>query len=73
MSEEAQEEAEAAVTATTDSYGGPVSDEELAEVYLPSGQEQVRNTGIPAGPDEPAEGSADIAEAAPTTTVDPPD
>lgn len=39
--QEEEARAAAAVTATTDSYGGPVSDKQLAEVYLPEGQEKV--------------------------------
>ena len=41
MTNEATDSAEEAVTATTDSYGGPVSEEQLAEVYLPEGQHEV--------------------------------
>lgn len=44
--------AEQQVAATTDSYGGPVSEDELAEVYLPDGQDQVNVGQDRAGDDE---------------------
>ncbi len=79
-----QEKAEQDVIATTDSYGGPVSDEELADVYLPEGQDEVQggsessSTGTPTAQDTPPE-PADAPDgsgttpAAPTATVEPPD
>lgn len=67
MSDETQKEAEAAVAATTDSYGGPVSDEELADVYLPEGQHEVHDTAS-----EGATAGQVVAEAE-ESKVDPPD
>ena len=59
MAEESQERAERDVTAATEGYGGPVSDEELADVYLPEGQEEVQDTGSaePAGDEAGASAS----------------
>lgn len=54
MAEESQERAERDVTAATEGYGGPVSDEELADVYLPKGQQQVEDTGSAATSGESA-------------------
>ena len=53
MTQPPEESPEQAVAATTDSYGGPVSDEQLAAVYLPQGQDEVRETGAE-GPDDDA-------------------
>ncbi len=45
MADESEQRAEQDVTAATEGYGGPVSDEELADVYLPEGQDTVQDTG----------------------------
>lgn len=82
MAEESEAQAERDVTAATEGYGGPVSDEELADVYLPEGQDRVQDTGsgqTPSGaPDAPAEeaapdgsGTADGSAAEPS--IEPPD
>ena len=44
MADESEQRAEQDVTAATEGYGGPVSDDELAEVYLPEGQDTVQDT-----------------------------
>lgn len=48
MADESEARAEQDVTAATEGYGGPVSDQELADVYLPEGQDTVQDTGSPA-------------------------
>lgn len=59
MAEESETRAERDVTAATEGYGGPVSDQELADVYLPEGQDQVQDTGSGQMPtDAPAEEAA---------------
>ena len=63
MPDDSEQRATEDVTATTESYGGPVSDQELADVYLPEGQHEVHDTGSPDG--TPADPSGEA--------VDPPD
>ena len=63
MADESEERAEQDVTAATEGYGGPVSDQELADVYLPEGQDTVHDTG--SGPEESTGGEAPAQDAAP--------
>lgn len=44
MADESEQQAQRDVTAASEGYGGPVSDQELADVYLPEGQETVQDT-----------------------------
>ena len=70
MAEESQERAERDVTAATEGYGGPVSDEELADVYLPEGQQQVEDTGS-AAPGRESAGTPEAADDQDAATPDP--
>ena len=53
MPDDGNQDAEEKVAATTAGYGGgPVSDEELAEVWLPEGQQKASET-VEAADDSP--------------------
>jgi hypothetical protein len=81
MAEESEARAERDVTATTNSYGGPVSDQELADVYLPEGQDEVADTGsAPAAGDSEAppqeaapDGSGTLDGTSGEPAIEPPD
>lgn len=74
MPDDVHGDAEEKVAATTAGYGGPVSDDELAEVWLPEGQREASSgrssTDVAAdqGDDAGAPGGADTPDG-----VEPPD
>lgn len=53
-----QSAAQEQVAATTAAYGGPVSDEELAEVYLPAGQQEAFDTNTSSSAESGESGAA---------------
>ena len=82
MADESEQQAERDVTAASEGYGGPVSDEELAEVYLPKGQDTVQDTDSRSEPDtgsvtpepEAAPDGSGTAEGSPgQPSIEPPD
>lgn len=68
MADESEERAEQDVTAATEGYGGPVSDQELADVYLPKGQDTVQDTS-PSAPDSAAPDSPAATDSGSGTTA----
>lgn len=60
------------VTASTAGYGGPVSDEELAEVYLPEGQSAVSDSST-GGDAQQSSPSGTVHDEAASESVDNPD
>lgn len=85
MTQASEERAERDVTAATEGYGGPVSDEELADVYLPEGQDEVQDTGsggtaagqgasVPAPEPDPApDGTGTLEGSSGEPAIEPPD
>lgn len=82
MADESEQQAEQDVTAATEGYGGPVSDQELADVYLPEGQDSVQDTGSgenPGAVDEAPEqetapdGSGTLDGSSGEPAIEPPD
>lgn len=82
MADESEEQAQRDVTAASEGYGGPVSDQELADVYLPEGQDTVRdtdsrsNSSTGPGASEPVvapDGSGTTPGASGEPAIEPPD
>lgn len=82
MADESEQRAERDVTAATEGYGGPVSDEELADVYLPEGQDTVQDTDARSAagngsdatePDAAPDGSGTIEGSSGEPAIEPPD
>jgi hypothetical protein len=80
MADESEQRAEQDVTAASEGYGGPVSDEELADVYLPEGQDTVQDTDSRSDdktgssePDAAPDGSGTIDGASGEPAIEPPD
>jgi hypothetical protein len=82
MADESEERAQRDVTAATEGYGGPVSDEELADVYLPEGQDAVQDTGSAqeadaggetSAPDAAPDGSGTLEGSSGEPAIEPPD
>lgn len=82
MADQTEERAEQDVTAATEGYGGPVSDQELADVYLPEGQDTVQDTdsrtaadagGAPSAPEEAPDGSGTLEGSSGEPAIEPPD
>ncbi len=57
-SSQKQSAAQKQVAATTAAYGGPVSDQELAEVYLPAGQQEAFDTNTSSSAESAESGAA---------------
>lgn len=81
MAEESEARAKQDVIAASEGYGGPVSDQELAEVYLPEGQDKVQDndSAQPAG-DGQAQAQDPVPDGSGTThgspdepAIEPPD
>jgi hypothetical protein len=82
MADESEERAQQDVTAATEGYGGPVSDDELADVYLPEGQDTVQDTDNRSGasegsgataPDAAPDGSGTLEGSSGEPAIEPPD
>lgn len=70
MAGESEQQAERDVTAASEGYGGPVSDEELAEVYLPEGQDTVQEADSRSNADAGTDGSEQRAAPDGSGTID---
>ena len=82
MADESEQQAQRDVTAASEGYGGPVSDQELADVYLPEGQETVQDTDSrsasstgaePSEPEAAPDGSGTSEKASGEPAIEPPD